>query len=100
MPTIDSVLIAGVAAVLGAILTFLTTNRDSISKANSMAVEVLSSTIDQLRKQIGHLEQQLKELDGRFSVVMEENEKLVDELHRHRKELSCYQNVDRSLLLD
>jgi len=100
MPTFDSVLITGVAALLGALLTFLTTNRDSISKANSTAVEALSSTIEQLRKQINHLEQQLHELDSRFSAVMDENEKLVGELHRHRMELSRCQAVDRSSLLD
>jgi len=87
MFTIDTLLTASGAAILSSLLTFMTTNRDSVSKANSNAVEALSKTIEQLRKQIDHLEQQLHELDARFMQVMAENENLVNELHKHRMEM-------------
>ena len=89
----DTVVIASIAAIIGAVLTFLTSHRDSSTKANSTAVDALSITIEQLRKQIDHLESKLHDLDARFSVVMEENENLVAELHSHRKLLAEYRST-------
>ena len=88
MVTVVTAGIAAVAAVLGSLLTFFTNHRDSSSKANSTAVEALSITIAQLRRQIDHLESQLHVLDTRFTAVMKENENLVAELHMHRKLLA------------
>ena len=89
----DTVVIASIAAIIGAVLTFLTSHRDSSTKANSIAVEALSTTIEQLRRQIAHLNNQLHDLDARFIKVMAENENLVAELHSHRKLLASYGNT-------
>lgn len=86
----ETVVIAGIAAIIGSVLTFFTNSRDSSTKANSTAVDALSTTIEQLRRQIDHLERQLHELDTRFTAVMVENENLVAELHSHRKILAGY----------
>lgn len=88
----DTVVIAAIAAIIGSLLTFFTNSRDSSTKANSTAVEALSITIEQLRRQIDHLESQLHDLDTRFIAVMQENENLVAELHKHRKLLAGYGN--------
>ena len=90
MDTVVTAGVAAVAAILGSLLTFFTNHRDSSTKANSTAVEALSITIEQLRRQIDHLESQLRVLDTRFTSVMKENGNLVAELHRHRKLLAGY----------
>lgn len=89
----ETVVIAGIAAIIGSVLTFFTNHRDSSTKANSTAVEALSLTIEQLRRQIDHLETQLRNLDTRFTAIMQENENLVAELHKHRKLLGSCGNI-------
>jgi dynactin complex subunit len=94
----DATIIAGVSAIIGAMLTFISTNRDSVTKANTTAVDTLTKTINALETHIDTLNNRVSELENQITSLMSENISLARELHEHRKTLALYQRSQCDLV--
>lgn len=87
----STAVIAAVSAFGGALLTFFTANRDSVSKANETAINSLLITIQGMTAHSEMLEARMKRLDIQLEDVGRENHQLSEEIRKLRHVISEYQ---------
>lgn len=88
---LGTMILAAASAFGGALLTFFTANRDSVSKANEVAINSLLITINGLNSNTNSLHSRMEALDKQIDDLTAENIAMSVELHQLRAALRVHE---------